>query len=152
VLAELEGVLIFQAPQLFMPVVAAAEHIRDIQGLVQQQQPEEMVVAVLLERVRVQVIAQEVLVFQGQMEQAAVEAVARFTRVAPTMHLVAMVDQGLLLSDLPRILPRSSPDQVVRQVQVAQFQSPKIQVQSLHLRQMKWSHGRSLVLILQHLH
>jgi uncharacterized protein with PIN domain len=95
VLAELERVLIFQAPQLFMPVAAVAEHIRDIQEHVQQQQPEEMVVAVLLERVRVQVKAQEVLVFQGQMEQAAVEAAARFTRVAPTMHLVAMVDQEL---------------------------------------------------------
>jgi hypothetical protein len=95
VLAELEKVLIFQVPQLFTPVVAEAEHIRDIQGHVQQQQPEEMVVAVLLERVRVQERAQEVLVFQGQMEQAAVEAVARFIQVAPTMHLVAMVDQEL---------------------------------------------------------
>jgi hypothetical protein len=95
VLAELERVLIFQAPQLFMPVVAAAEHIRDIQGYVQQQQPEEMVVAVLLERVRVRERAQEVLVLQGQMEQAAVVAVARFTQVAPTMHLEAMVDLEL---------------------------------------------------------
>jgi hypothetical protein len=135
-----------------MQAVAEVEHTLDQEVLALEQVPAEMVVAVLPEPVRVQVTTLEMLAHQGQMEQVVAAAVHPFIQVAPVAHLEAMVVPGLSLSDSPQILLRSSPDQVVRQVQVAQFQSPKIQVQSLHLRQMKWSHGRSLVLILQHLH